>query len=40
VNRPAVYDVSDKTFVIVNSPVAAEVLSFFDMDLLASTWTN
>jgi hypothetical protein len=40
VTRPAVYDVSDKTFVVVNSPVAAEVLSFFDMDLLASTWTN
>lgn len=38
--RPAVYDVSDKPFTIVSSPIAAAMLSFFDMDLLGSTWTD
>ena len=35
VARPAVYDVSDKTFTIVSSPIAAEMMSFFDISLLA-----
>ncbi|MGE5293366.1 MAG: hypothetical protein ACM3VT_00920 [Solirubrobacterales bacterium] len=37
---PAVYDVCDAPFSIVSDSVAADVLSFFDMTLLASTWTN
>ena len=38
--RPAVYDVSDKPFTIVSSPIAAAMRSFFDMDFLGSTWTD
>ena len=38
--RPAVYDVSDKPFVIVGAPTAADVMSLFDLALLASTWLN
>ena len=40
VARPAVYDVSDKTFTIISSPIAAEMTSFFDISLLAETWVN
>lgn len=38
--RPALYDVSDKPFTIVGSPIAAAVMSFFDIATMASTWTN
>jgi hypothetical protein len=38
--RPAVHDVSDKPFIIANSPVAAAIMSFFDMATMAATWTN
>ncbi len=38
--RPAVYDMSDKSFTIVGSPMASDVMSFFDLALLASTWLN
>ncbi len=40
VARPAVADVSDKTFTIVSSPVAAEMMNFFDITLLATAWMN
>lgn len=38
--RPVVSDVSDKSFTIVSSPVAAEIVNFFDVAAMASTWTN
>lgn len=38
--RPGVYDVSDASFTIVGDSLAANVMSFFDMSLLASTWLN
>ena len=31
--RPAVYDVSDKPFTIVSSPIASAMMSFFDLSL-------
>ena len=38
--RPAVFDVTDASFTIVGDPMAADVMSFFDMSFLASTWLN
>ncbi len=38
--RPGVYDVSDKTFTIVGSTVAADLMNHFDISLLAATWMN
>lgn len=38
--RPAVHDVSDASFTIVGSLMAVDVMSFFDITLLASTWLN
>lgn len=38
--RPAVFDVTDASFTIVGDPMAADVMSFFDVSRLASTWLN